>query len=48
MLLLPCYVQKVKTGLWYIAAQCLGGILGAYSAFKLLPGRLSLTLSEAW
>ena len=31
-------MQSVKTGISYIVAQSLGGILGAYAAFNLLPG----------
>lgn len=32
-------MQKVKTGIQYIIAQCVGGVLGAYAAFNLLPGK---------
>ena len=32
-------MQKVKTGIQYIIAQCVGGVLGAYAAFNLLPGQ---------
>ena len=31
-------VQRVKTGISYIIAQCVGGVVGAYAAFNLLPG----------
>lgn len=30
-------IMKVKTGIQYIIAQCVGGVLGAYAAFNLLP-----------
>lgn len=40
------YVQKVKTGIQYIIAQCVGGVLGAYAAFNLLPGKLSAHLYD--
>ena len=33
-------VQSVSSGLCYIVAQCLGGILGAAGAFYSLPGML--------
>jgi len=29
----------VKTGIQYIIAQCVGGVLGAYAAFNLLPSK---------
>ena len=35
-------LQRVKTGINYIIAQCLGGVVGAYAAFKLLPGKFFL------
>ena len=36
-----CYLfaQRVKTGISYIIAQCVGGVVGAYAAFNLLPGQ---------
>ncbi len=34
-------MQKVKTGIQYIIAQCVGGVLGAYAAFNLLPSKFA-------
>ncbi|KAL3162086.1 hypothetical protein ABBQ38_009151 [Trebouxia sp. C0009 RCD-2024] len=30
-------ILRVKTGISYIIAQCVGGVVGAYAAFNLLP-----------
>lgn len=35
-------LQRVKTGISYIIAQCVGGVVGAYAAFNLLPGKQSV------
>lgn len=39
-LCLGCFAQSVSSGVCYIVAQCLGGILGAAGAFYSLPGAL--------
>lgn len=36
-------MQRVKTGISYIIAQCVGGVVGAYAAFNLLPGQHPLS-----
>ncbi len=40
MIGLDC-MQKVKTGIQYIIAQCVGGVLGSYAAFNLLPSKFA-------
>lgn len=35
-------IMKVRTGIEYIVAQCLGGVVGAYAAFHLLPAEMQV------